>query len=130
MSIEAWRERFAMQGRYMIRQQQFIEANKGHGPLLRWLGIQELGQRTKVDILQKAADEAKDEAKEDRTKGFKLFVPGSLATIDQQSPQQAHDQVPEVENILKIEKDDGTSQGETGTKEAILVPAYSNADET
>lgn len=103
-SVEQFIEMCRARGRYQIRQAQYDEALKGHGPLLRWVGIQELGQRQKVDILQKGEGGEK-EPEEDRTKGFKVFTPEALEVKKAVEPaKQPHDETPAVEEIIKQEQ--------------------------
>lgn len=130
--LEMWLESCAAKGRYIVRQKMFDRATEGEGHpvLLKWLGIQHLGQRERVDVLHKAApgqlaDDSAEKAQAEREKGFAVLVPnGTAMVLDALPGAQAHDEVPEVEAIIVEEVKNATDPKPSAKQGEIIVEAF------
>lgn len=133
-----WLEKHQALGRASIRQAQLSRAigrapPKGYkepcANMLRWLGMQHLGQTPNYATLHKNKDDIPQTAKEEPD-GFHFTTPDGVTVISKVDPQglpapqekQPHQEVPEVEAILVKEasqKRQETAQHSEG--EAVLV---------
>ncbi len=129
-SIEEYLGQFYAQARYTLRQAMVDKANKGDARLLKWLGIQELGQRLKVDILQKPSDAPASPA-EAIPPGFQLIMAGGqqvLVSGNAPKAKQPHEEIPEVEVILRKEAGEEIKPAPVVTpknRQEIVVSAHS-----
>lgn len=131
-SVDAWCAMFYARGRYLVRQKQFDRATQGdgHPVLLKWLGIQYLGQRESVDVIHKAAPgtngDAESAEKAAREKGFAILTPeGQVVLDDRKQINGPQDEVPAVEAIILEEKAESTAPKPTApADDTIVVEAY------
>lgn len=131
-SVEQFCAMFYARGRYLVRQKQFDRATQGdgHPQLLKWLGIQYLGQRESVDVIHKAAPgtngDAESAEKAAREKGFAILTPeGQVVLDDRKQLNGPQDEVPAVEAIILEEKQENSSPKPQAVHEAeIVVEAY------
>lgn len=131
-TVAAWWEQHAATGRYLVRQKQFDKATEGEGntQLLKWLGIQYLGQRDRVDILQKpdpnanADAAAADAEKASREKGFSILTPEGMTVIDNRPGlPRPHEEQAVVEAVI-VEEQKAATEPKPGPEKEILVETY------
>lgn len=115
-SVEDFLQMHYARGRYLVRQAQFdLAVLEKNCVMLRWLGLQYLGQTAKIHILNKAANELIKEAS--KPSGFEFKTPEgqtiimpsleqvSARQITSKSPVQPHETIPIIEQILREEAD-------------------------
>lgn len=131
-SVAQWWEQQAALGRYLVRQKQFDKATEGegHAVLLKWLGIQYLGQREHVDVIHKADPNSNPEAaaRAEREKGFAILTPEGVTTVlpapggQKKLEAQPHDEQPIVEAVIVEEenKEAAKASGESPTREPLV----------
>lgn len=132
-SVAAWWDQHAAVGRYLVRQRQFERAvTDGNTQLLKWLGIQHLGQREHVDVIHKVDPNAKGEGaneRAEREKGFAILTPEGMATVlpaipGQKQLGQPHDETPIVEAVIVEELAKEAKKTAPGAQPETEIESY------
>lgn len=104
ITLARWMARQAALGRYLIRQAQFevaTGAKEGNPAMLKWLGVQHLGQATDVKELNKPITPP-----EHTPSGYEILSPKAavlLGPIDVTPAQMQRDEKPAVAAIIEAE---------------------------
>lgn len=134
-SPEDYLGKFYAQAKYVLRQKQVRVAlgeEKGNTVLLKWLGVQHLGQRHMVDILSKTAEDMSDPAQSPEPKGFEFvtpegatvilpMAPGSLLPEPQTNAPKSQDDIVVVEEIIKQEQEREERPNRTEDEQGIII---------